>query len=62
MAYHINQAPRTIRALLASLRVAGKSWSLFGARGESGADAWDDAFGAEGAESEELHSLMFCGL
>ena len=28
VAYYINQALRTIRALLGSLRVASKSWSL----------------------------------
>ena len=34
----------------------------FGGRGGGGAHAWDDAFGAEGVESQEYHLLMFCAL
>ena len=56
VAYYINQAPRTFRALLASLRVASKSWSRL-------PDVQRAAL-MPGmmrlAQSRESHLLMFC--
>ena len=57
VAYYIHQALRTIRALLGSLRVASKSWSLVADEERAGRIA-GDAFGAEGVESEEYHLIM----
>jgi len=62
VASYINQALGTISALLALLPVASVSLGPFGARGEGGAHAWDDAFGAGGFESEESHLLRSCAL
>ena len=53
MAYYINQAPRTIRALLGSLRVASKSWSLLADEERAGLMPGMMRFGAERVESEE---------
>ena len=62
VAYYINQAPCTIRALLASLRVAGKSWSLLAHGARAGLMLWIMKLAQTGVESEEYHLLMFCAL
>ena len=62
MAYYINQALRTIRALLGSLRVASKSWSLLADEERAGRMPGMIRFDAEGVEFEEHHLLMYCAL
>ena len=62
VAYYINQAPRTIRALLGSLRVASKSWSLLVDEERAGLILGMMRLVQKGVESEEYHLLMCCAL
>ena len=61
VAYYINQAPRTIRALLASLRVASKSRFFLADEERAGLMPGMSRL-AQRVESEEYDLLMFCAL
>ena len=62
VAYYINQALCIIWALLGSLRVASKSWSLLAHGERAGLIPGMMRLAQRGVESEEYHLLMFCAL
>ena len=62
VAYYINQAPRTIRALLGSLRVARKSWSLLVDVERAGLMLGMMRLAKRGFDSKEYHLLLCCAL